>query len=69
VPDDLTARQQWLLNELAGKGEMQKDEVWQGYKKQFGLSKTSLERDLSALRSRSLIRFDGEKRTGRWRVG
>jgi len=68
VADDLSARQQWLLNELAGKGEMQKDEVWHGYKKQFGLSKTSLKRDLSVLRSRNLIRSDGEKRTGRWRV-
>jgi len=62
-----SARQEWILAELAGKGEMRKDEVFPGYKKWFGLSKTTLERDLNALRRRGLIRFHGEKRTGRWR--
>jgi len=62
-----SARQEWILDELGTKGEMRKDEVFLGYKKQFGLSKTTLERDLNALRCRGLIRFDGEKRTGRWR--
>ena len=64
---NLSARQEWILDELAGKGEVRKDEMLQGYKKQFGLSKTTLERDLKALRSHSLIRFDGDKRTGHWR--
>ena len=67
--DDLSARQEWILSELQAKGELQKDDVWRGYEKQCGLSKTSLKRDLSVLRGRGLIRFDGEKRSGRWRVG
>jgi CheY-like chemotaxis protein len=62
-----SARQEWILAELGTKGEMRKDEVFPGYKKWFGLSKTTLERDLNALRRRGLIRFHGEKRTGRWR--
>jgi len=46
---------------------MRKDQVFPGYKKQLGLSKTTLERDLNALRRRGLIRFEDEKRTGHWR--
>lgn len=69
-PDDVrhpSARQEWILCELQAKDELRKDEVFPGYKKRFDLSKTTLERDLNALRCRGLIRFDGEKRTGRWR--
>jgi len=62
-----SARQEWIVGQLKAKGELRKDEVFPGYKRQFGLSKTTLERDLNALRRRGLIRFDGEKRTGRWR--
>jgi len=70
IADDVKstgARQEWILGELEARGEMRKDEVFPGYKNQFGLSKTTLERDLNALRRRGLIRFDGERRTGHWR--
>jgi hypothetical protein len=69
-PDDVrnpSARQEWILAEIGARGELRKDEVFPGYKRQFGLSKTTLERDLNALRRRGAICFDGEKRTGRWR--
>ncbi len=64
---NLSARQQWILDELGVRGAMQKDELLHGYQGQFCLSKTTLERDLKTLRSRNLIRFEGGKRTGRWR--
>jgi len=64
---NLNPRQEWILDDLAAKGEMRKDEVFQGYKKQFGRSKTTLKRDLEDLRQHGLIRFEGEKRTGRRR--
>lgn len=70
-PDDVrnpSTRQEWILAEIGARGELRKDEVFPGYKRQFGLSKTTLERDLNALRRRGAICFDGEKRTGRWRL-
>ncbi len=63
----LSARQQWLLADLFARGTMQKDALLQNYQGQFCLSKTTLERNLKTLRSRNLIRFEGEKRTDRWR--
>lgn len=65
--NNLSNRQQWILEELRGNGEMRKDEIFRGYQKQFSLSKTTLERDLEDLRLRGLMRFYGEKRTGGWR--
>lgn len=65
---NLDDRQQWVLAELQVKGEMRKGEVLRGYRKRFSRSKTTLERDLEGLRRRGLIQFDGEKRTGRWRL-
>ena len=61
-------RQQWLFQQLTGKGGMQKDAMHAGYRRQFGLSKSSLERDLKDLRRRKLIQFSGDKRMGGWRV-
>ncbi len=60
------ARQEWIISQLAADGGMRKGELLPGYKRRFGLSKSTLERDLIALRRRGVIRFDGEKRTGRW---
>jgi len=65
--NNLSSRQKWILGELATKGARRKDQMFEGYTTQYGLSKTTLERDLKSLRGRNLIRFDGEKRTGRWR--
>ena len=67
--EELGDRQQWILAELQANGEMRKGELFPGYRKRFGRSKTTLERDLEELRKRGLIEFDGEKRSGRWRVG
>ena len=65
---DLNSRQQWLIEHLAAKGSMQKDAMAAAYRRQFGLSKLTLERDLKALRRRKLIQFAGDKRTGGWIV-
>ena len=42
--------------------------LFEGYRSRFGRSKTTLEGDLEELRRRGLVRFEGEKRTGRWRL-
>ena len=60
----LNFRQQWLLEHLADNGAMQKDTILAGYRKQFGFSKSALERDLKALRRRRLIQFAGTSGRG-----
>ncbi len=65
---NLGDRQRWVLAEFEANGEMRKGALLEGYRGRFGRSKTTLERDLEELRRRGLVRFEGEKRTGRWRL-
>ena len=65
---DLSPRQQWIYENLVEHGERQKAEILKGYTKKFGLSKTSLERDMKVLRAQNRICFEGNRRSGVWRV-
>lgn len=62
--DPLNERQEWVLTQLKGGKQLQIDHL----AKQFPRSKTTTKRDLTDLRRRGLIEFEGSPRTGHWRL-
>jgi len=68
TPHQTSIRQEWILHQLATQGPMQKAQLFQGYASQHHLSKTTLDRDLKALKRKQKIHFQGNSRTGHWQL-
>ena len=65
-PDDdpLNNRQEWIVEQLQGGAELRIGQVMEQWK----CSKTTAKRDLTGLRERNIIEFQGAARTGSWRL-
>lgn len=62
--DPLNERQEWIVEQLQGGAELKIGHVVAQWK----CSKTTAKRDLTCLRERGLIEFEGAARTGSWRL-
>jgi len=55
-------RQQWILQQLQGGVPLQNKHI----QKQFKVTATTVKRDMTPLRKRSLVVFKGSSKTGFW---